>query len=49
MLLTQDQTMVRDAMREFVQSEITPHAAPFWCPRQLSRLRALLQGTPPCC
>ena len=27
MLLTPDQHMVRDAMREFVQSEITPHAA----------------------
>ncbi len=27
MLLTQDQEMVRDAVREFVQTEITPHAA----------------------
>lgn len=27
MLLTQDQTMVRDAMRDFVRDQITPHAA----------------------
>ena len=27
MLLNQDQEMIRDAMREFVREEITPHAA----------------------
>lgn len=27
MLLTQDQEMIRDAMRDFVQGQITPHAA----------------------
>ena len=27
MLLTQDQTMVRDAVRDFVREQITPHAA----------------------
>ena len=27
MLLTQDQTMVRDAVRDFVTEQITPHAA----------------------
>src|SRR5690606_29704314 len=27
MLLTQDQEMIRDAMRDFVQGQIAPHAA----------------------
>lgn len=36
MLLNEDQQMIRDAVRSFVQAQITPHAA----------RRTLGQGTP---